>query len=176
MCGRSHDQAVMNIHAVSLATEDTAAAAVSQYVQGEHLLPNPGHGQQDPLGPQLRPGALDTASQRTAEPDRPELLARLANPQVQVVSKVSHAARLLPARASEESLLTSADRPQHAASGMGMRFATPIAAGRGYEGNCFQRPSETTSTVPSATLMAVWSSMAYAGPAIPAAHLSASAM
>ena len=29
----------------------------------------------------------------------------------------------------------------------------------------FHCPSETTSTVPSVTLMAVWSSMAYAGPA-----------
>jgi len=56
------------------------------------------------------------------------------------------------------------------------RFATPIAVGRGYEGNGFQCPSETTSTVPSVTLMAVWSSMAYAGPAISAAHLSASAI
>lgn len=32
-----------------------------------------------------------------------------------------------------------------------------------------------TSTVPSVTLMAVWSSIAYAGPAMSAAHLSASA-
>jgi hypothetical protein len=59
---------------------------------------------------------------------------------------------------------------------MSGRFATPIAVGRGYEGNGFQCPSETTSTVPSVTLMAVWSSMAYAGPAISAAHLSASAI
>jgi hypothetical protein len=56
------------------------------------------------------------------------------------------------------------------------RFATPIAVGRGYEGNSFQCPSETTSTVPPVTLMAVWSSIAYAGPAISAAHLSAPAM
>jgi hypothetical protein len=54
--------------------------------------------------------------------------------------------------------------------------ATPITVGRGYQGNSFHSPSETTSTVPSVTLMAVWSSMAYAGPAISAAHLSASAM
>ena len=45
-----------------------------------------------------------------------------------------------------------------------------------FVGRSFQCPSETTSTVPSVTLMAVWSSMAYAGPAMPAAHLSASAM
>ncbi|MCA2229665.1 hypothetical protein [Nonomuraea aurantiaca] len=47
---------------------------------------------------------------------------------------------------------------------------------RGEEEKDLQCPSETTSTVPSVTLMAVWSSMAYAGPAMPAAHLSASAM
>src|SRR4051812_15904065 len=41
--------------------------------------------------------------------------------------------------------------------------------------NSFQCPSETTSTVPSLTVMAVWSSMAYAGPGMPAAHLSAAA-
>jgi hypothetical protein len=69
----------------------------------------------------------------------------------------------------------SADHAQ-VPRGMSVRFAMPTAAGRGYEGNCFQRPSETTSTVPSVILMAVWSSMAYAGPAISAAHLSASAM
>jgi hypothetical protein len=39
----------------------------------------------------------------------------------------------------------------------------------------FQCPSDTTSTVPSATLMAVWSSIAYARCPIPAAHRSASA-
>jgi hypothetical protein len=33
-----------------------------------------------------------------------------------------------------------------------------------------------TSTVPSTTLMAVWSSMAHAGPAKPAAHRSAAAI
>jgi hypothetical protein len=64
----------------------------------------------------------------------------------------------------------------NAVSGMSGRFAAPIAVGRGYEGNNFQCPSETTSTVPSVTLMAVWSSIAYAGPAISATHLSASAM
>src|SRR5581483_5311687 len=42
--------------------------------------------------------------------------------------------------------------------------------------NSFQRPSETTSTVPSITLMAVSSSIAYAGPEMSAAHLSAAAM
>jgi hypothetical protein len=42
--------------------------------------------------------------------------------------------------------------------------------------NSFQCPSETTSTVPSTTLMAVSSSIAYAGPEIPAAHCSALAM
>jgi hypothetical protein len=40
----------------------------------------------------------------------------------------------------------------------------------------FQCPSETTSTLPSTTLMAVWSSIAYAGPPMPLAHFSASAM
>src|SRR5512138_4163 len=39
--------------------------------------------------------------------------------------------------------------------------------------NSFQCPSEMTSTVPLTTLMAVWSSIAYAGPPILAAHLSA---
>jgi hypothetical protein len=53
------------------------------------------------------------------------------------------------------------------------RSARPIAVGCGYQGSSFQCPSETTSTVPSVTLMAVWSSMAYAGPAMLAAHLSA---
>jgi len=48
--------------------------------------------------------------------------------------------------------------------------------GRSYQGNSFHCPSETTSTVPSVTLIAVWSSMAYAGPAMPAAHRCASAM
>ena len=42
--------------------------------------------------------------------------------------------------------------------------------------NSFQCPSETTSTVPSLTLMAVSSSIAYAGFGMPAAQLSASAM
>ena len=37
-------------------------------------------------------------------------------------------------------------------------------------------PSEITSTAPSTTLMAVWSSMAYAGPAMSAAHRSARSM
>src|SRR3954462_8412771 len=40
----------------------------------------------------------------------------------------------------------------------------------------FQCPSETTSTVPSTTVMAVSSSIAYAGPEMPAAHCSASAI
>src|SRR5437588_7972919 len=40
----------------------------------------------------------------------------------------------------------------------------------------FQCPSETTSTVPSTTLMAVSSSIAYAGPDKPAAHRSAAAI
>lgn len=39
------------------------------------------------------------------------------------------------------------------------RWDTPIAVG-GYAWKAFQCPSETTSTVPSVTLMAVWSSMA----------------
>ena len=42
--------------------------------------------------------------------------------------------------------------------------------------NSFQFPSETTSTVPSTTLMAVSSSIAYAGPDKPAAHSSAAAI
>jgi hypothetical protein len=42
--------------------------------------------------------------------------------------------------------------------------------------NNFQCPSEMTSTVPSTILMAVSSSIAYAGPDKPAAHRSASAM
>ena len=42
--------------------------------------------------------------------------------------------------------------------------------------NSFQCPSDMTSTVPSTTLMAVSSSIAYAGPGMPAAHRSASAM
>jgi hypothetical protein len=67
-------------------------------------------------------------------------------------------------------------RSEHPVSGRSGRFPTPIAVGRGYEGNSFQCPSETTSTVPSVTLMAVWSSIAYAGPEMPAAHCSASAM
>src|SRR5205807_4352821 len=44
------------------------------------------------------------------------------------------------------------------------------------EGSSFQCPSETTSTVPSVTLKAVSSSIAYAGPGIWAAQLSASAI
>ena len=59
---------------------------------------------------------------------------------------------------------------------MSERFPAPVTDGGGYAGNSFHCPSETTSTLPSVTLMAVWSSIAYAGPAIPAAHLSASAM
>jgi hypothetical protein len=47
---------------------------------------------------------------------------------------------------------------------------------RGYQGNSFQRPSETTSTVLLVTLMAVWSSIAYVGAGILAAHCSAMAM
>src|SRR6478672_11225657 len=42
--------------------------------------------------------------------------------------------------------------------------------------NNFQCPSETTSTAPSTTCMAVWSSIAYAGPEMSAAHFSAVAM
>src|ERR1700691_5030316 len=42
--------------------------------------------------------------------------------------------------------------------------------------NSFQYPSEMTSTLPPVTWMAVGSSMAYAGPFIPAAHRSASTM
>jgi hypothetical protein len=56
------------------------------------------------------------------------------------------------------------------------RYVVDELGDPGYEGNSFQCPSETTSTVPSVTLMAVWSSIAYAGPAISAAHLSAAAM
>src|SRR4051812_16844292 len=46
----------------------------------------------------------------------------------------------------------------------------------GHGVNSFQCPSETTSTVPSTTLMAVSSSIAYAGPDKPAAHRSAAAI
>lgn len=42
--------------------------------------------------------------------------------------------------------------------------------------NSFQCPSETTSTAPSTTLMAVSSSIAYAGTGMSAAHFSALAM
>src|SRR5919199_1119245 len=42
--------------------------------------------------------------------------------------------------------------------------------------NSFHLPSEITSTAPSITLMAVSSSIAYAGPPIPAAHFSAAAI
>jgi hypothetical protein len=42
--------------------------------------------------------------------------------------------------------------------------------------NNLQCPSETTSTLPSVTLMAVWSSIAYVGAGILAAHCSAMAM
>ncbi len=57
------------------------------------------------------------------------------------------------------------------------RAPRSIAVGvGGYEGKSLQWPSETTSTVPSVTLMAVSSSMAYAGPPRPATHLSASSM
>src|SRR5262249_36825770 len=45
----------------------------------------------------------------------------------------------------------------------------------GAPANRSQRPSDTTSTVPSVTLMAVWSSIAYAGTESPAAHASISA-
>jgi hypothetical protein len=47
--------------------------------------------------------------------------------------------------------------PQHDAQEG--RRDTPIAVG-GYAGKAFQCPSEMISTVPSVTLMAVWSSMA----------------
>jgi hypothetical protein len=39
-------------------------------------------------------------------------------------------------------------------------FVETIARGRVYEGNALHEPSEITWMVPSATLMAVWSSMA----------------
>lgn len=42
--------------------------------------------------------------------------------------------------------------------------------------NNLQCPSETTSTLPPVTLMAVWSSIAYVGAGILAAHCSAMAM
>ncbi|GIJ24216.1 hypothetical protein [Micromonospora lutea] len=66
--------------------------------------------------------------------------------------------------------MIAAGERQLAPGAMSGHFATPITGGRSYEGNCFQCPSETTSTVLPATLMAVWSSIAYAGPAISAAH------
>src|SRR6476659_2670981 len=49
-------------------------------------------------------------------------------------------------------------------------------AGELYWVNSFQCPSETTSTVPSTTLMAVSSSIAYAGPDKPPAQRSALAI
>ena len=52
--------------------------------------------------------------------------------------------------------------------------ARSLAYGLGV--NSFQCPSETSSTPSSVTLIAVWSSIAYAGFGIPAAHRSASAM
>jgi hypothetical protein len=50
------------------------------------------------------------------------------------------------------------------------------AATCGHAAKNLQCPSDTTSAWPSTTLMAVWSSMAYAGPPIPAAHASAAAI
>jgi hypothetical protein len=46
----------------------------------------------------------------------------------------------------------------------GPRFASEPLRLLAYEENTFQCPSETTSTVPSMTLMAVASSIAYARP------------
>ena len=58
-------------------------------------------------------------------------------------------------------------------SGVSGRHATPMPDRRGYQGNCFQCPSEMTSTAPLTTEIAVWSSIAYAGPAILVAHRDA---
>ena len=65
---------------------------------------------------------------------------------------------------------TSGTMTLHAEAGSVTSIGTMIGSGlaKGMPG--------ITSTVPSVTLMAVWSSMAYAGPAISAAHLSASAI
>jgi hypothetical protein len=52
----------------------------------------------------------------------------------------------------------------------------PVRAAPHQEVKSFQCPSETTSTLPSVTLMAVWSSIAYVGAGILAAHCSAMAM
>ena len=53
---------------------------------------------------------LPAAVNGTARPERPELLARLADRHVQVISEVSHAARLLPKGSLEESQHTYANR------------------------------------------------------------------
>jgi hypothetical protein len=50
--------------------------------------------------------------------------------------------------------ISASDDPRPGNAGL------PVAVGRGYQGNSFQCPSETTSTVPSLTVMAVWSSIA----------------
>jgi hypothetical protein len=52
----------------------------------------------------------------------------------------------------------------------------PVPAAPHQEVKSFQCPSETTSTLPPVTLMAVWSSIAYVGAGILAAHCSAMAM
>ena len=47
-----------------------------------------------------------------------------------------------------------------ASCGTDGRSTAPIIVGLDYEESSFQFPSETTSTAPPATLIAVWSSMA----------------
>src|SRR6266545_3662816 len=83
---------------------------------------------------------------------------------------------------SDKATAAPAEKEQPAPASSDRTFAQPsrvshepdsLATGLGL--NSFQCPSETTSTVPSTTLMAVSSSIAYAGPEMPAAHCSASA-
>ena len=52
-------------------------------------------------------------------------------------------------------------------------FDRGLRAGRPHWLNSFHCPSETTSTAPSTTATAVWSSTAYAGTGSRAAHFSA---
>jgi hypothetical protein len=67
-------------------------------------------------------------------------------------------------------------RPHHAGLGGVLLYAMLLQVMPNQGVNSFQCPSETTSTIPSTTLMAVSSSIAYPGTRMPAAHLSASAM
>jgi hypothetical protein len=98
----------------------------------------------------------EDAPQTWQEPLTKELVEAGADRDIDLVAAARALMSLVDAAGSRAGKYTVDVRGgQGVQVGVSGRFATPIAVGRGYEGNSFQCPSETTSTVPSVTLMAV---------------------